>query len=295
MTTARPVNATRTILVTGGNRGIGFAVVAALADRGDRVIFTSRDPERGRQALAQLTGKRAERTIRMEVCDLSSPVSIRAFARRLLDEATPIHGLINNAGVLRPPEERVMTEDGIEATLATNAIGPMLLTIALEPALRASAAKVLIVTSRLHMPGSHGDPVSFDFSDPNLKHDYSPDRAYKNSKLAAIWVIKELDRRMAPTVRCDAVCPGFVPATAAVYVTGWQRFLLRRVLPLFRFATTVEQAAADVVWALDAPELAGQGGQYLVDRRVAEPSRDACDEAKARQFWTLADQLIGGL
>ena len=184
-----------------------------------------------------------------------------ALARQFVDEHTPIQGLINNAGVLRPPEERVTTEAGIEVTLATNAIGPLLLTIALEPVLVAApAAKVLILTSRLHMPDSRGDPVDFDFSDPNLERGYSPDRAYKNSKLAAIWVAKELDHRLAPRVRCDSVCPGFVPTTAAAYATRWQRFLLRNVLPLFNFTTTVERAAADVIWALDAPELAGRGG-----------------------------------
>jgi len=295
MIAARPEDQDRTIVVTGGNRGIGYALVAALADRGYRVIFTSRDLDRGRQALARLGEERPARTLQMEICDLSSPASIRAFAGQLLDRSTPIHGLINNAGVLRPPEERVITEDGIEATLATNAIGPMLLTIALEPALAAASdARVLILTSRLHLPGSRGGPVDFDLSDPNLEHGYSPDRAYKNSKLAAIWVAKELDRRLVPTVRCDAVCPGFVPTTAAAYVTGWRRFLLRNVLPRFRFTTTMEQAAADVIWALDAPELAGRGGQYMVGRQVAEPSPDASDEALARQFWTLADQLIGG-
>jgi NAD(P)-dependent dehydrogenase (short-subunit alcohol dehydrogenase family) len=147
MIKARPQNPAPTIVVTGGNRGIGYGLVAALADRGHRVIFTARDPERGRQALARLAGERPARSIRLEICDLSSPASIRSFARQLLNEHTPIHGLINNAGVLRPPEERVTTEDGIEVTLATNAIGPLLLTIALEPVLAAaSAAKVLILT-----------------------------------------------------------------------------------------------------------------------------------------------------
>jgi NAD(P)-dependent dehydrogenase (short-subunit alcohol dehydrogenase family) len=292
MITARPQ--ARTYVVTGGNRGIGYALVAALADCGHRVIFTSRDSDRGRQALAQLVRERPARTIRLEICDLGWPASIRSFAARLSAEPAPIHGLINNAGVLRPPEDRATTENGIEVTLATNAIGPLLLTVALEPLLAAaSTAKVLILTSRLHMPGSRGDPVDFDFTDPNLEHGYSPDRAYKNSKLAAIWVAKELDRQLPPTVRCDAVCPGFVPTTAAAYVTGWRRVLLRNVLPRFKFATTVERAAADVIWALDAPELAGHGGQYLVDRQVAEPSPDACDEAKAHRFWMLSDQLIG--
>jgi NAD(P)-dependent dehydrogenase (short-subunit alcohol dehydrogenase family) len=282
----------RTVVVTGGNRGIGYALVANLADRGDQVIFTSRDPDRGTASLEQLKAEHPTAKIRMEVCDLASPTSIRSCAQRLLVEGRPIDGLINNAGVLRPAAQREMTPDGIEVALATNALGPLLLTTALEPALVAAPdARVLILTSRLHLPGSRGDAVDFDFDDPNLDYGYSPDRAYKNSKLAAIWVAKELDRRLPDPATCDAICPGFVPSTAAQYTSGWQRFLLRRILPHFRFTTSVEQAAEDVLWALDVPELAGAGGRYLSDRRVAEPSADASDEGKANRFWVLAAEL----
>jgi retinol dehydrogenase 12 len=282
----------RVILVTGGNRGIGFALVEVLADRGDKVIFTSRDPVRGNDALRRLTNRRPNRQITMEICDLASPRSIRACAQRLVDRGEPIDALINNAGILRPPDIREVTAEGVEVTLATNALGPLALTTELVPILAAApTARVLIVTSRLHHPGSHGEPVDFSFDDPNLEHGYSPDRAYKNSKLAAIWVSSELNRRLPPTVTTDAICPGFVPTTAAGYTTGWQRFLLRRILPRLSFTTTVEQAAADVAWALDAPELAGSGGHYLADRQVAEPSKDARDTGMARRFWELAATL----
>jgi retinol dehydrogenase 12 len=280
------------IVVTGGNRGIGFALVTLLADRKGTVIFTSRDSGRGRDALRQLTDAGQGRGIRMEICDLASPDSIHACAQRLVDGGEPIDALINNAGILRPADIRQVTAEGVESTLATNALGPMALTAALEPALAAApSARVLTLTSRLHQPGSRGDPVDFAFDDPNLERGYRPDRAYKNSKLAAIWVSSELNRRLPATVTADAICPGFVPTTAAAYTTGWQRFLLRRILPRLSFTTTVEQAAADVAWALDAPELAGSGGRYLVDRQVAEPSKDARDSAKARRFWELATTL----
>ena len=280
------------IVVTGGNRGIGFALVKLLADRQGTVIFTSRNLDRGRNALRQLTDAGQGRGIRMEICDLASPDSIRACAQRLVDRGEPIDALINNAGILRPADIRQVTAEGVEATLATNALGPMALTAALEPALAAApSARVLTLTSRLHKPGSRGDPVDFAFDDPNLERGYGPDRAYKNSKLAAIWVSSELNRRLPATVTADAICPGFVPTTAAAYTTGWRRFLLRRILPRLSFTTTVEQAAADVAWALDAPELAVSGGRYLVDRQVAEPSTDARDSAKARRFWELATTL----
>jgi len=204
-----------------------------------------------------------------------------------------VDALIHNAGVLRPPVERQLTANGVEITLATNALGPALLTTALLPALAAApTSRVLISTSRLHQPDSRGMPVDFDFDDPNIEHGYDQDRAYKNSKLAAIWVARELDRRLPPSITCNTICPGFVPGTAASYATGWQRLLLRYVLPRFSFARTVDEAAADVIWALDADELSGVGGQYLIDRSIASSSAEAADAALARRFWYLAESLL---
>jgi NAD(P)-dependent dehydrogenase (short-subunit alcohol dehydrogenase family) len=113
----------------------------------------------------------------LEICDLTSAESIRGFAAKLGAEERPVDALIHNAGVLRPPVERQLTASGIEVTLATNALGPALLTTALLPALAAApSSRVLISTSRLHQPGSRGMPVDFDFDDPNLEHGYDQDR-----------------------------------------------------------------------------------------------------------------------
>jgi NAD(P)-dependent dehydrogenase (short-subunit alcohol dehydrogenase family) len=169
----------------------------------------------------------------------------------------------------------------------------MMITTALAPVLAAGgASRVLILTSRLHQPGSRGMPVDFDFGDPNLERGYHRERAYKNSKLAAIWVAHELDQRLPALVTCNAICPGFVPSNAASYAASWQRLLLRYVLPIFAFTRTADEAAADVIWAIDTNELAGIGGQYIVDRAVASPSPEAANAASARRFWDLAEGLV---
>jgi NAD(P)-dependent dehydrogenase (short-subunit alcohol dehydrogenase family) len=243
---------------------------------------------RGGAALSRLRRENPRAQLSLELCDLSSAESIKSFARKLVAAERPVHALVHNAGVLRAPAERQLTASGIEITRATNALGPALLTTAVLPALAAArASRVVILTSRLHQPGSRGAPVDFDFDDPNLEHGYDRDRAYKNSKLAAIWVARELDRVLPPSVTCNALCPGFVPSTAAPYAAGCQRLMLRYVLPRFAFTRTVDEAAADVIWALDADELSGVGGRYLADRSIASSSEQASDRALARRFWHL--------
>jgi NAD(P)-dependent dehydrogenase (short-subunit alcohol dehydrogenase family) len=128
-----PSTQDRVIVITGGNRGIGLALVELLADSGSKVIFTSRDPARGIEARRQLTEARPGRRIKMEICDLASPDSIHACTQRLVDRGEPIDAVINNAGILRPPDVRHVTPEDVEVTLATNALGPMALTTALEP------------------------------------------------------------------------------------------------------------------------------------------------------------------
>jgi NAD(P)-dependent dehydrogenase (short-subunit alcohol dehydrogenase family) len=283
----------RHVVVTGGNRGIGYALVRALISRGDYVTFTARSHQRGTAALSRLNDEHPYGQVRLEICDVASAESIRGLAENMLAQDRPIDALVHNAGVLRPPAARQLTPGGVEVALATNALGPMLITRALAAALAtASSSRALILTSRLHQPGSRGMPVDFDFDDPNLERGYHRDRAYKNSKLAAIWVAHELDQRLPASVTCNAICPGFVPSTAAAHATSWQRLLLRYVLPRFSFTRTVDEAAADVIWALDTTELDGIGGQYILDRTLVSPSPQAADPALARRFWDLAERLI---
>jgi NAD(P)-dependent dehydrogenase (short-subunit alcohol dehydrogenase family) len=283
----------RHVVVTGGNRGIGYAMVRALISRGDHVTFTARSRQRGTAALSRLSAEYLCGQVRLEICDVTSAESVRGLAENMLAQDWPLDALVHNAGVLRPPAARQLTAGGVEVALATNALGPMLITTALAPALAAAdASRVLILTSRLHQPSSRGMPVDFDFDDPNLERGYHRDRAYKNSKLAAIWVARELDRRLPASVTCNAICPGFVPSTAAAYATSWQRLLLRYVLPRFSFTRTVDEAAEDVIWALDTNELDGIGGQYILDRTLASPSPQAADPALARRFLDLAERLI---
>ncbi len=119
----------QTSLVTGANRGIGLELARQLAERGDDVIATARAPE----SASELNGL----GVRVEALDVESPKSISALARRL--KGAPVDLLVHNAavGVAGPAVEEVTAED-LESHFRVNAIGPLLLTQALLPNLRAS-------------------------------------------------------------------------------------------------------------------------------------------------------------
>ncbi len=287
----RPATSRRRVLITGANRGIGYATALELVRRGHDVVLTARDESAGRAAAARLRAARPGASVDAVALDLASFASIRGCAAGLAG-SLPFDALIHNAGILVPGEERRLTSDGLEETLQVHAVGPMLLTTLLTPRLR-RPARLVLVTSSLHEPGSHGAPVHFDFDDPQLERGYHRERAYKNAKLAQLWFALEWERRFGDAgLHADAVCPGFVPATVFRSARGLTRLLLRYVLPHMPFATSVEDAARiEAGWSLRDP--GERGGRYFDGHRVKAPSPDARDPAKARAFWEMAQQWIG--
>jgi NAD(P)-dependent dehydrogenase (short-subunit alcohol dehydrogenase family) len=163
------------------------------------------------------------------------------------------------------------------------------------PALeRATSARVVNVSSRLHLPDSRGPGVAFDFGDAQLERGYQPDRAYKNSKLAVMWFTYELARRLPPrTITANAVCPGFVPTTAAESAHGVKRLFMRTLLPHMSFATSIAAASDSLVFMATDPTLDGVTGRFFGEMHPIQSSQESHDADKARRFWALAAGLTG--
>jgi NAD(P)-dependent dehydrogenase (short-subunit alcohol dehydrogenase family) len=130
-----------------------------------------------------------------------------------------------------------------------------------------------------------GPGPDFDYDNLNAEKSFHPTVAYRNSKLANVWFVRELARRLkGKDVAVLAVNPGWVPATIAeTQASPLQRFLFRRVYPLFPFTRTVDQAADNTVYAATDPALQAQSGGYFEDQHPGIVSDEAQDDAKARR------------
>ncbi len=169
-----PPQTGRTVIVTGGGRGIGLATTAAFAAAGARVIAAVRDPGRAAAALADLPG-----TVQARRLDLADLASVRAFAAGI-DE--PVAILINNAGVIGGRYE--LTADGFERQFGTNHLGHFALTNLLLPRI---TDRVVSVASAAHRSGS------LDPDDPRLATRRLPGMlGYARSKLANLLFILHL-------------------------------------------------------------------------------------------------------
>jgi NAD(P)-dependent dehydrogenase (short-subunit alcohol dehydrogenase family) len=286
---------TKTVLLTGGGRGLGRVTAEKLAVAGHRVLLTARTSVAAQTAVDEIRRGRGELRVEPRAVDLSSLEQVRAFATTEAARGDAIDVLFHIAGIMQTSKTRRVTVDGYEETLAVNALAPFLLTALLLPALElAPAARVVTVSSRLHLPDSRGARVDFDFDDPQLERGYNPDRAYKNSKLAVLWFTYELQRRLAGTsITANAVCPGFVPTTAAASTAGPMRLLMSLVMPHMPFATSVADATDSFVFMALDPSLDGVGGGFYGERHPIESSPQSHDVEQARRFWRLAEQLTG--
>ena len=156
----------RRVIITGASAGLGLAAARLLYDLGAEVHILVRDRERGESAAEQIAGG-GEREVHVELADLSSLASVRAFASRFSARHRGVHVLINNAGVLAG--ERDLSVDGHELTFATNVLGMFVLTNELLPQLLSGAPSRVINVSSGGMYTARLDPSDLESEERRLQ------------------------------------------------------------------------------------------------------------------------------
>ncbi len=275
-----------TIVVTGGNRGIGLAAARRLAEQGHRVILVCRDEGRGREALATLAELPGDARHNLVIADLASLESVREGARAITQLGHPLAGLVNNAAIL--PAHRTLSADGFEIQLAVTHLGHFLLTHLLLPLLERHHGKSRVVTVS---SAAHAGPP-FDFGDPNFEERrYRRTRAYQQSKLANILFTLAFARRTAGTsVEPLALHPG-------VYDTGLLRDYMGKVPGGGAVATVFTRSPAKAGPIL--AELAvgrrdeDLSGAYLDKGSPAIPSEAARDRDAQERLWEWSAAAVG--
>ncbi|HVC69053.1 MAG TPA: SDR family oxidoreductase [Acidimicrobiales bacterium] len=277
----------KTVVITGGNSGIGKETAVALARAGARTLITARDRARGEAAMADIKARSGSELVELVVFDLGDLGSVRAGAADILARCLHLDVLVNNAGIIL--SDRRLTVDGFESTFAVNHLGPFLLTQLLLDRISASAqGRVVNVASTAHSAARRG----LDFDDLQSARSYSGMRVYSHSKLANIYFTSELARRLeGTTVTANCLHPGTV-------ATGYGRdedtegllaFGLKVIRPLLM---SPEQGARTSVYLSSSPEVAAVSGKYFIKSKQRRPSKVALDAAAARRLWDASEQLV---
>ncbi|MGN8055994.1 SDR family NAD(P)-dependent oxidoreductase [Pedobacter sp. 22163] len=194
----------RTALVTGANKGIGLATVEGLAREGYKVWLGSRNQSRGQAAVEKLRSKGLD--VHLLLIDVANDNSVKEAARVLNAQTAYLDILINNAGVALnlkslPSDEQM---DMIRETFETNTFGPIRVTQALLPLLRAaSKARIIMLSS---IVGSIG--LS---SDPDVIYGQVNFMGYSSSKAALNMITAAFAKELGPSgIKVYAVEPGHI-------------------------------------------------------------------------------------
>jgi NAD(P)-dependent dehydrogenase (short-subunit alcohol dehydrogenase family) len=184
-------------LVTGANKGIGFATVRRLAERGWTVLLGARDAERGTAAAETLHGD-----VTVLPLDVTSDESVAAAVKEVESRYGRLDVLVNNAGIIGPPVAALDTgAEEMLACYATNVFGPVRMTRAFLPLLRRSAApRIVMVSSGMGSITLTGDPARVESTFVAL--------TYPSSKTALNMITSQYARAL-PEFRINAADPGY--------------------------------------------------------------------------------------
>ena len=191
------------VLVTGGTSGIGFYTALALARMSATLYITGRDPNRGRNAQAEIRKTAGHGRVHFICADASTVGGNQELARRIIAETVHLHILINNVGGLY--NDRWVTADSYEATLAMNFVGPFALTEAILPLLHQSAPARIVNVTSAGFSMWKGDL----FSDLQSCETFSGVDAYNRSKyLNLLWTLALARRLEGSGIVVNALHPG---------------------------------------------------------------------------------------
>jgi 3-oxoacyl-[acyl-carrier protein] reductase len=208
----------RTVLITGGNRGIGFAIAEEFVARGDRVAVTARSGE----------GPAAALTVRADVTD---GVSLDAAFAEVEEKLGPVEVVVANAGVTRDTLLLRMSDEDFTTVVDTNLAGAFrVVKRASKGMLKARFGRIILVSSVVGLYGSAGQVN------------------YAASKSGLIGIARSVTRELGSRgITANVVAPGFIETDMTAELSEQQQADYKQSIPAGRFATASEVAKV-IAW-----------------------------------------------
>ncbi|XP_037622206.1 retinol dehydrogenase 13-like isoform X1 [Sebastes umbrosus] len=278
----------KTVLITGGNTGIGKETAVDLAGRGARVILACRDMDRANKAAEEVRRRTGNDNVIVKKLDLASLKSVRELAKDVLASEERLDVLINNAGIMSCPKWQ--TEDGFEMQFGVNHLGHFLLTNCLTDLLKKSSpSRVVNVSSLAHERGQ----IYFD--DIHQEKDYRPRKSYSQSKLANVLFTKELANRLQGSgVTTYSLHPGIIRTELGRHfwptIPLWKRVVFT---PLSFLIKSPTEGAQTTIYCAVEESLQDKSGLYYSDCAPKTAAPQGLDDEAAKKLWDLSASLVG--
>jgi len=285
----------KTVIVTGGNSGLGFEAVKAFALNGARVILACRSIIKGEEAKKQISELLPAAIISVMEIDLADLKSVRNFVAKFKQNNSRLDILLNNAGIMMLPYG--LTKDSFERQLGTNHLGHFALTgLLLDVLKKTPKSRVVNVSSMAHKSGV----MDFDNLLFENGEGYTPMKAYGRSKLSNLLFTYELQRFFETNkVDCIALAahPGVSDTNLFTYVAPkWLLNFFRPLMLLF-----IQPASMGVLPELRASvDLNAKGAEYYGPNGlrevkgypvVVQSNKASQNSDDARKLWEISEKL----
>ncbi|XP_067119835.1 retinol dehydrogenase 12-like isoform X2 [Centruroides vittatus] len=271
----------KTVIITGANSGIGKETARELARCNAKIILACRSIKRGTEAANEIVATTGNSNIVVKLLDLSSIKSVQTFARKIIETEERLDVLINNAGIAGS-SEHVLTEEGIELTLASNYFGHYVLTLLLLDLLKRSAPSRIINVSSLMYKWA-----KIDLEDLNLLKNYRPSIAYANSKLANILFTIELSKRLEETgVTVNSLHPGLVNTGIMRNKNGLMAMIFKMIF--FLFGKSAEEGAQTSIFLAVSKDVEEISGKHFEKCKQVRLSSSINYEFLASKLWDIS-------
>lgn len=312
--------ATKTVIVTGANTGLGYYCAETIARSGQdwHIVIASRNLPRVEEAVRNLMAETEYLHIEGMVLDLASLASVRQFAQDFIaGERPPLQAIVCNAGI-QVVSDTLYTEDGFEITFGVNHLGHFLLVNLLLPHLGDNiAARPVGLRSRIVFvsSGTHDPELNTGMPDPQYQDaellafpadsDNDTDigntgrRRYTTSKLCNIHCAYELSRRLQKqqsNTTVNAFTPGLMLDTklARDYSQAELSALTANISQsvLEKITTDSKTGGSALARLILDPSLDNVTGKYFGQLEEAQSSEESYDEKKAAELWKASAELV---
>lgn len=277
----------KVIVITGATSGIGKVTAMELAKTGARIAIVARNKAKALQVQDEIKARTSNESIGIFIADLSSLSDIRNVATKIKATYNKIDVLINNAGLIMTGKREV-SKDGNELTLATNHLGPFLLTSLLFDVIKQSeAGRIINVSSEAYKMAKP------DFENIQLTKGYSAIKAYSNSKLYNLLFTYELSKRIKQNglaVTVNALHPGVINTGFGKKSTGFAGFVFKRLSAFFK---SPDKGAETSIFLATSGTLDDVSGKYFKNKKVKTTNNKLVTPENAQQLWATSEQLTG--
>lgn len=274
------------MLVTGATSGIGEVTARELARRGAHVIILGRNRQKAERTQQEIKAATGNQRVDVVLADLSLMQQVRDVAAQLHAQYPRLDVLVNNAGLMFG-SKRQLSADGYEMTLATNHLGPFLLTSLLFDLLQKSpAARIVNVAS-----------MAYRFSKPTLtdlqsEQSYNSLWEYGNTKLWNIMFTQELAQRLRAhgiaNVTTNALHPGGVATNIGLRSGGIGGAMMLLARP---FLISPEKGAETSLFLATDPSVASISGGFF-SKKKPEPVKSSFNTpANNKKLWEISEAL----